>query len=118
MRINRNMVTAADGSRSRLISNAWSLSILQRLGRNEEEGKMSSNESYKSCQLITLANGPLLRVERCLDCGTISLHLGAVSLRLDRSAAESLWTTLGQGLSTHADGVCAELGEHRRFARA
>jgi len=79
---------------------------------------MSSNESYRSCQLITLANGPLLRVERCLDCGTISLHLGAVSLRLDRSAAESLWTTLGQGLSTHADGVCAELGEHRRLARA
>lgn len=79
---------------------------------------MSSNEPYKSCQLVTLANGPLVRVERCLDCGTITLHLGAVSLRLDRSAAESLWTTLGQGLSAQADGACAELARPSRFARA
>ena len=54
----------------------------------------------KTCELETLANGPLARIERCLDCGTISIHLGAHSMRLDRSAAESLWTTLGHALSS------------------
>lgn len=61
---------------------------------------MRSNRSSKPCQLSTLASGPFARVERCEDCGTISVHLGAVSMRLDRAAAESLWATLGEGLGS------------------
>jgi len=67
--------------------------------------------------MTTLAAGPLVRVDRCLDCGTITLHLGAVSLRLDHTASESLWTTLGQALSVHAD-IAGPEEETRRFARA
>lgn len=76
---------------------------------------MRSQQSSKICQLSTLASGPLARIERCQDCGTISLHLGAVSMRLDRTAAESLWTTLGEALGSlphFADD------EPTRFARA
>lgn len=78
---------------------------------------MRSTDSNNTCQLVTLASGPLVRVDRCLDCGTITLHLGAVSLRLDRSAAESLWTTLGHGLSAQvAESAAEEVGDHGRFA--
>lgn len=35
-----------------------------------------SSARNKPCQMTTLAAGPLVRVERCLDCGTITLHLG------------------------------------------
>lgn len=77
---------------------------------------MRSNESTNACQLVTLARGPLVRVDRCMDCGTITLHLGAVSLRLDRSAAESLWTTLGHGLGSQPEPAHEELGELGRFA--
>ncbi len=73
---------------------------------------MRSSEPANSCQLVTLASGPLVRVDRCMDCGTITLHLGAVSLRLDRSAAESLWTTLGHGLSTQVEPVCEDHAQH------
>lgn len=61
---------------------------------------MRSNRSSQPCQLSTLASGPFARVDRCADCGTISVHLGAVSMRLDRAAAESLWATLGEGLGS------------------
>lgn len=75
---------------------------------------MRSSES-KPCRTTTLATGPFASVERCQDCGTLSVHLGAVSMRLDRGAAESLWTTLGQALSSlprQADDA------QSRFARA
>lgn len=77
---------------------------------------MRSTESTSPCQLVTLASGPLVRVDRCMDCGTITLHLGAVSLRLDRAAAESLWTTLGHGLGSQTEPPRESLGEHGRFA--
>lgn len=35
----------------------------------------------------------------CKECGTLTLCLGPFSFRVDRSAAESLWTTLGEALS-------------------
>jgi hypothetical protein len=72
-------------------------------------------EQGKSCELEPLASGPLVRIERCQDCGTLSLHLGAISLRLDRSAAESLWTTLGEALGTASVRGAEGTG---RFARA
>lgn len=79
---------------------------------------MRPTEASKPCQMVTLACGPLLRMERCVDCGTITLHLGAVSLRLDRNAAESVWTTLGQGLGTQTEEAWTAEGERTRFARA
>lgn len=77
---------------------------------------MQDHESTSACQLVTLARGPLVRVDRCLDCGTLTLHLGALSLRLDRSAAESLWTTLGHALGAAREPGPKERSEHGRLA--
>lgn len=45
-----------------------------------------------------LAAGPVAEVQRCLECGAVSVHLGAVTLRLTESAVDSLWSTLGDAL--------------------
>jgi hypothetical protein len=80
---------------------------------NDREESMRAGNFTNGCQLVTLAHGPLLRVDRCLDCGTITLHLGALSLRLDRTAAESLWTTLGHGLVAQREAAHGSEGEER-----
>lgn len=54
----------------------------------------------------TLAHGPVGSVQHCRDCGVLSLHLGATTIRLDPASAEALWATLG-----HALHVLHELGE-------
>jgi hypothetical protein len=45
-----------------------------------------------------LAEGPLSNVTTC-SCGSVHLTIGALTLRLEPGAAESLWITLGEGLS-------------------
>ena len=45
----------------------------------------------------TLARGPICAVELC-DCGCFHLIVGAVTLRLDPAAAESLCATLGDAV--------------------
>ncbi|MCZ7686576.1 MAG: hypothetical protein M5U28_50645 [Sandaracinaceae bacterium] len=37
-------------------------------------------------------------MQRCADCGVLSLHVGALTVRLDAAAAEALWATLGTAL--------------------
>ena len=59
---------------------------------------MSSSLSPKICRNEPLATGPVARIERCRDCGTIAVHLGVVTVRLDAVACESLWATLGEAL--------------------
>ena len=59
---------------------------------------MSSALSPKVCRNEPLATGQVARIERCRDCGTIAVHLGAVTVRLDAAACESLWATLGEAL--------------------
>lgn len=52
----------------------------------------------RSCRFHTLAQGPAATVQQCLDCGTLSLHIGPTTLRLDPATAEALWATLGEAL--------------------
>jgi hypothetical protein len=59
---------------------------------------MSSASSPKVCRNETLSTGQAVLIQRCRDCGTISIHLGAITIRLDAAACESLWATLGGAL--------------------
>jgi len=60
--------------------------------------------STEACHLYTLAKGTTAHVQRCLHCGTLSLHVGPISLRFDPGALESLWSTLGEALlQLHVD---------------
>lgn len=60
--------------------------------------------STEGCHLYTLAKGTTGHIQRCVHCGTLSLHVGPVSLRFDPGALESLWSTLGEALlQLHVD---------------
>lgn len=52
----------------------------------------------RSCRNRVLAHGAGGCIQQCLDCGVISLHLGAVTLRLDAATTGALWATLGEAL--------------------
>lgn len=52
----------------------------------------------RSCQQHTLAQGPVAQVQSCGDCGSVSIHLGPVSVRLDAEALRSVWITLGEAV--------------------
>ena len=51
-----------------------------------------------SCVQTTLAAGPFVRIDKCNNCSVVSLHAGAVSLRLDLDALESLHRTTNKTL--------------------
>jgi len=51
-----------------------------------------------SCVQTPLAAGPFVRIDKCGGCSVVSLHAGAVTLRLDIDALESLHRTVGEAL--------------------
>ncbi len=58
----------------------------------------------EGCNLYTLAKGSTAHIQRCLHCGTLSMHVGPLTLRFDPGALESLWSTLGEALlQLHVD---------------
>jgi hypothetical protein len=59
---------------------------------------MPRDSEKTPCQLQTLARSQSVHVQRCADCGTLSLHMGAVTLRFAPAALESVWSTLGEAL--------------------
>ncbi len=56
------------------------------------------------CHRVLLASGPLARLEFCSHCQAVSLHLGALTLRLERAALESLHSTLREALGALREG--------------
>jgi hypothetical protein len=61
-------------------------------------------ENRASCEHRVLAQSGIAQVQICQHCGTLSLVLGAITLRFDPTALESLWNTLGQALmALHAE---------------
>lgn len=60
------------------------------------------------CRRQPLATGPVAHLEFCAHCQVLSLHLGAVTLRLDPGAVESLHETLGEALQALRDGRANE----------
>jgi hypothetical protein len=65
-------------------------------------------KSREGCQLHTLAQGNVGHVQRCSHCDALSLHLGAVTLRFDGAALESLWNVIGQALMQLHEDAQAE----------
>ena len=55
-------------------------------------------DDEKTCHLETLVRGRTAHVQRCVHCGSLSLHVGPVTLRFAPEAAEALWNTLGEAL--------------------
>lgn len=53
----------------------------------------------KTCVPVPKAVGPAARIEQCACCGTFTVHLGALSFRVDREVLRSLWQTIGEALS-------------------
>ena len=51
-----------------------------------------------SCKKTPLSSHGSFTVERC-SCGTIHLHIGALTLRIEPSALEQLAVTLGEAAS-------------------
>lgn len=50
------------------------------------------------CRRVSLAAGPVARLEFCAHCQVLSLHLGVLTLRLDEGAVDSLRATLDEAL--------------------
>ncbi len=44
----------------------------------------------KDCQPVTLAHRSLTRVTRCLDCGCVTIHIGAFSFRVNDEFFEQI----------------------------
>ena len=65
----------------------------------------------KECHHENLAHNGAAHVQRCIDCGCISIHMGPVTVRFDDHGLEALWAVLGD--------ACAILQErHARRARS
>lgn len=51
----------------------------------------SSFDTVKpTCRCESLAQNGAAQVQRCLDCGCITVHMGAVSVRMDEAGLEVL----------------------------
>jgi hypothetical protein len=72
---------------------------------------MPSSTSAKTCCNETLAAGPMAHIQRCRDCGTVAIHLGATTVRLAPEACESLWATLTEALTELHRREVEDLGQ-------
>jgi len=59
-----------------------------------------SRHGEASCHTVRLAQSELVTVDRC-SCGTLSLHLGPMTLRVRPEGLRSIMETLGAALSAH-----------------
>ena len=54
--------------------------------------------AHSSCVTRTLVRGDVARIDVCDDCGVLVLHLGPVSLRVQRAALRSLGATVNEAM--------------------
>jgi hypothetical protein len=52
--------------------------------------------SANTCHHVTLAKNGVAHIQRCTECGCVSVHLGPVTVRLDAEALEALGTVVGE----------------------
>lgn len=50
------------------------------------------------CRNETLAKGDVARVERCADCGCVSIHLGPTTVRVCPGSLRSIAATLARAV--------------------
>lgn len=53
----------------------------------------------RTCQQQTIAKNEIARIDRCTDCGAISLHFGPLSVRIDEHVLEALSSALGEAMA-------------------
>ena len=51
------------------------------------------------CFHTPLAKNGMGKMDYCAACGVVTLHIGAISLRLDPESAEAMWALLSDGLT-------------------
>ena len=68
----------------------------------------------ETCHPLPLASGPMARVERCPSCGVVTVHLGALSLRLDADALQSVCHTLVDASAALASAAVPTLNVFQR----
>lgn len=52
--------------------------------------------SNRSCRHETLARNSVAHIQRCEDCGSLSVHLGPVTVRLTEASFEALWAAVNE----------------------
>ena len=57
--------------------------------------------AIETCTIVRLADSELAAVDRC-SCGTLRVHLGAVTLRVTPEALQQIMHTLGSALIANA----------------
>lgn len=68
-----------------------------------------SKDGQESCQTVRIAHSELVAVDRC-SCGTLSVHLGPMTLRVRPEGLGSIVETLGAALrATEQHGSDARL---------
>jgi hypothetical protein len=55
-------------------------------------------EAIETCKPCTLAQSPLALVQCCAHCGTVLVSIGPITLRMDVTALEGLFLTLGEAV--------------------
>jgi hypothetical protein len=55
----------------------------------------------ESCAVVRLASSELVAVDRC-NCGTLRVHLGALTLRINAEGLQAIMETLGAALIADA----------------
>jgi len=60
------------------------------------------------CFHAPLAKNGMGKMDYCSACGVVTLHIGAISLRLDPESAEAVWALLSDGLTALHDEMATE----------
>ena len=60
------------------------------------------------CFHAPLAKNGMGKMDYCSACGVVTLHIGAISLRLDPESAEAVWTLLSDGLTALHKEIATE----------
>lgn len=50
----------------------------------------------KRCHLETLARNGVAHIERCSECGSVTIHVGPLSFRLEEQALGPFWAVLAE----------------------
>jgi hypothetical protein len=59
---------------------------------------VSMSSARDACKPYTLAQSPLALVQCCSHCSTVLVSLGPITVRLDVTALEGLFLTLGEAV--------------------
>ena len=71
----------------------------------------------KVCRHETLASNGVAQVQRCMDCGCVSIHVGPLTFRLDAASLEGLWAALGDAATAlHAQRTATRPARTRGLA--